>query len=715
MRAFKKLSPPSDDVEGDSFASQLLASMDVRDVFSTAFAAGMVGKDTTTALDAAKYIESHTTAAQQEQLLSFECSGDFMAQVCDLRLQTPRPTTVMVGTLVAVVSVSFFVAVALLVLVRGSTRTADAIVRVFEQDGHTDASGVSSSVLASNPTVARSRASTHAALWVTGGVGAAVTGVVTGLTAAFAEKMRINANSNARCGVLRESLSRSKHFSTANALCMQALWPGDLDRGFDTVRNGIVRTDAALHAQHLNVQAEWWYFAANTKTVDTGASVDVLLLFMRHTLVPRGFLLESDPRTLAGTSVYSVTGGVTFMGEQYAIEPIVLNGANPLFSTTDVPVSWMFGNAGFRSTAPASSKSIFPFDIDLTDTRNRFSLHMTLDNSRYPQDENLLLQGDRGFVPPCAPRVGIGMQYYSFPNVSTTCDLRLNGTKHTSSGVTWVDHQFGNNIKSDSRIPSAWPRWLDAIATAQEPSQPMDMASLGGWRWFALHMQERDGTWSHWTGEVRLMNSTARRESALFACDSGKGFFESTGSFVNFNDLSIRVYSTKANGRVPMDAGVPFPTQVTVSFTAGASSRTVELYAQARSADYLHATPNTFYEMPVSGTWSPIGSDLELPVYGFLEQQGTGAFQSQIGGVFKGAGVSLSQAQALWFRDKIPSEPSASITHSSGAAGGSSSSSSLSTRPRPAQPSSGPPSAPSRPSNSASSQSNQSGPPPSSV
>lgn len=671
IASLKKFSP------GDNgFVKDLLGSMHPRDIFATALALNLKVTESMAVQDVALVIEANTSAEEQSELLSFESSGNFLAQVCDLRLQTARPTTIIVGTIVALVAVSFFMVILIGVLGYRAARSrrdfrdvkrglVDAEMKMSKATDSEAEDKVMArpdllDLVAASPQFVHTAARTQAALWVTAGLGAVSTAVSTSLSAAFAEKMRINGNSNSRCGVLRQSLARapSNIISSMGALCMNSLWPGDLNRGFDTWSKGISGASVALHAQHINAESEWWYFAMNTKAFD-GTSVDMVFLVTRNTIVPRGFLQETDERTLAGTAIHAITGGVTIAGKQHAFTPLTLSGANPVVKVTDNPVSWMVGKSGFRSTALASSDSIFPFELTLADPTNGIQVSCVLDNSRYPQDENMLLQGDRGFVPPCTPRIGIGMQYYSFPNVETTCTVTRRGAQTLNCyGITWVDHQYGSAIRPDTRIPKAFPRWVDAIATDRDAKEPFAISTLGGWNWFALHMQEEDGSWSHWTGDIRLMNTTARTGSPLFSCDSGKGFFENTSTFVNFNGLTLHVESAEINGHLPMSAGVPFPTQVGVQLNVGSAVRTATIKVSADSGDYLHGTPCVFYEIPVVGTWTPLGGSTPRPVFGFFEQQGTGAYTSQMESVFKGAGLSREDVQRYWFSDALPREVS---------------------------------------------------------
>ena len=191
-----------------------------------------------------------------------------------------------------------------------------------------------------------------------------------------------------------------------------------------------------------------------------------------------------------------VTGGVTLGTKRISkLFPSVVQGMAPMVTHGTDPVQMTVGVQGFVSHSADPAKTIFPCTFTFKDGHSNVELDLTLSNDKYPHDENRLLQFNNGFVAAPLKGTGLGQLYYSYPNVVAEGSLTTVDAKTPVSGTAWIDHQGGGaGSPADYRLPGYWARVLAGAAGA--PPAKVTLSREGGtqWRWFAVHMDEADGT-----------------------------------------------------------------------------------------------------------------------------------------------------------------------------------------------------------------------------
>jgi predicted secreted hydrolase len=169
------------------------------------------------------------------------------------------------------------------------------------------------------------------------------------------------------------------------------------------------------HGPHFDARNEWWYFTGDVQTAEGERLGFEFTIFKRWIQRLHGFaylahLAVSTPRT----------------AEHYFQE---LRAQPPLSSIVEGQLALAFDNCSCAFLEPNG----FVFQAHAGPLAFDMALRSSEDVTAHGQD-GIILMGD-----------GLPSYYYSFTNLDTSGDIRVNGQKHTVvSGRTWMDHQWGS-------------------------------------------------------------------------------------------------------------------------------------------------------------------------------------------------------------------------------------------------------------------------------
>lgn len=173
----------------------------------------------------------------------------------------------------------------------------------------------------------------------------------------------------------------------------------------------------ADQAAHPHVHNEWWYVVGHLKSGRRTFGYE-LTIFKFTNIRPPGF---STPLSLYRTDVaLTDEQGKRFY---HHLTPYFPNSA----TVSDRSLSIHIGPTVLRGT------SLHDMHLQTRVASSSFNLHL---NSTRPP----LYVGGRGYLP-----FGKGFTYYySLTDIATTGTLRFKGSSYSVTGVSWMDHQWGN-------------------------------------------------------------------------------------------------------------------------------------------------------------------------------------------------------------------------------------------------------------------------------
>ncbi|EDR04536.1 uncharacterized protein LACBIDRAFT_304300 [Laccaria bicolor S238N-H82] len=214
----------------------------------------------------------------------------------------------------------------------------------------------------------------------------------------------------------------------------------------------------AEHRLHFDVPFEW-YFVTLSLNLECGGRVSAVFIIFRKAIGTHA----SSPKhtTDLDRQIFSTSLGITI---EMPGAPAV-HHAFPVIARAPIEGGVKYGNNPFHLTVGKNSFNgsvdVFPLRVHIDGPGDSLvgcpTIEIDLDCSA---TNPLFLQGVNGFVG--APG-GPTWYYYSWANQSTTGSVKIDGHHHVvTSGVTWMDHQWGG-----------WD-----VPTS--PTKP----GGGGWCWF---------------------------------------------------------------------------------------------------------------------------------------------------------------------------------------------------------------------------------------
>ncbi len=193
------------------------------------------------------------------------------------------------------------------------------------------------------------------------------------------------------------------------------------------------------HASHPDFKTEWWYYSGHLQTED-GQRFGCQLTFFR---------VGVDP-TLRGNS-----------RSRWAVRDLHLAH----FALSDLTHRrfhyWERRSRGALDSAGALTKKFKvwngPWEAGgdgtvhrLTASAEGYAINLTLTPTKPPA-----IHGTNG-VSQRATGLGHASHYYSLTKMATAGTLTVAGKRHTVTGSTWMDHEFGVNQLTESQIGWDW-------------------------------------------------------------------------------------------------------------------------------------------------------------------------------------------------------------------------------------------------------------------
>jgi predicted secreted hydrolase len=200
---------------------------------------------------------------------------------------------------------------------------------------------------------------------------------------------------------------------------------------------------------HPDFQTEWWYYTGNLDTPD-GRHFGYQFTIFRRAIQPPA---QATPRASdwATDQVYMAHFALTDVsGKRFQSYERLERGAAGLAGATASPSfrawldDWSVQQTGERAYHLVAAQSGMAVDLALDDLKGP------------------VLEGDRGYSRK-GPEPGNASYYFSQTRLETKGTVTVNGQSFTTSGLSWMDHEFSTS----------------SLTTG-----------IAGWDWFALQLSD---------------------------------------------------------------------------------------------------------------------------------------------------------------------------------------------------------------------------------
>ena len=181
------------------------------------------------------------------------------------------------------------------------------------------------------------------------------------------------------------------------------------------------------HFEHPDFRTEWWYYTGNLRSSD-GKRFGFELVFFRQGQrrgqIENRSAWRIDDAYLAHLALTDIDGKRFYPEER-------LNRAGPGVAGASFEKrrvwngNWSSQWSGDRQTLEATSEE--------------FRFHLKLEPAK-----PLVIHGSNGLSQK-AEGAGKASHYISFPRLTVTGDLELQGARHAVSGTAWMDHEWFTN------------------------------------------------------------------------------------------------------------------------------------------------------------------------------------------------------------------------------------------------------------------------------
>jgi predicted secreted hydrolase len=261
--------------------------------------------------------------------------------------------------------------------------------------------------------------------------------------------------------------------SAENVFSMSGLAGPQSSKGWDTVETGDFNFPVD-HGPHYGIRGEWWYLASNFWVTGLDKPISILFVIARNGVLPPYMLKNQDPK-----DVQVVTGilNVTLPDKQkHYKEQVFVDGKFVTMSHSPFYVNAGSPDISFRSD---TNGSIFPMTVTIK--INTSEIVLNLKTSTIP---DYFAQGING----CAPCVsGLGFRYYSWPNISATANILIDGNQYTSSnGSAWMDHQWESHMMPLGYLDNYYLRAVENVAQYIQNKPRIS----NPWNWFFFQLND---------------------------------------------------------------------------------------------------------------------------------------------------------------------------------------------------------------------------------
>ncbi len=221
--------------------------------------------------------------------------------------------------------------------------------------------------------------------------------------------------------------------------------------GFSEVHPGLELKFPRDHGAHPDYRQEWWYFTGNL-TTDQGRPFGFQLTFFRFGHLKMDEYVSSawshGQTWMAHFAVSDIDRRLFFAEQDYARGSLGLAGA-----IHDPFAVWVNG----WSVRDLKTRRQSGFGARLNASTDTMVIELDLDTGETP-----VLQGDEGYSIK-AFNGGAASLYYSYPSLTATGSIQLEGRQYKVNGKVWMDRE-----------------WSTSVLGKQQ----------SGWDWFALRLDD---------------------------------------------------------------------------------------------------------------------------------------------------------------------------------------------------------------------------------
>lgn len=188
------------------------------------------------------------------------------------------------------------------------------------------------------------------------------------------------------------------------------------------------------HGSHPRYKTEWWYFTGNL-TDERGNAFGFELTFFRFALAPGAGAAGSTWQTRdAWLGHFAVTdvAGETF----HANERISRDGVGLAGISMDPYAIWIED-----WSAVSASADVFP--LRLRAAADDVAIELELRATTEP------VANGEGGLDRKGPEPGNASYYYSLPQLAASGQVRIGETRHSVSGLAWMDREWSSNSLGD--------------------------------------------------------------------------------------------------------------------------------------------------------------------------------------------------------------------------------------------------------------------------
>ena len=263
-------------------------------------------------------------------------------------------------------------------------------------------------------------------------------------------------------GIAEKGLDNIQNYALPNFLAQ------DYFKGYSDMNTYQSLTFPKDHKAQLDFQFGWYFWSGNFLDENNNV-VDVVVVFFRRALYPPPIASELGLSDIENQLVQTV------VAVNYADKNLHVTGSDPIISGTSGKIVYeiepFLARIGENSAQSLQKDKMFPMKIVVNDPDKEFRIDLNLTESK-----PILLQGDEGKIPSI---FGLGMWYYSYPNIKTTGSVTYQGETRNLNGKIWMDHQWMSGI-----APTGYPKNIavQALATIISGFNGKAPQSFG-WDW----------------------------------------------------------------------------------------------------------------------------------------------------------------------------------------------------------------------------------------
>ncbi|MCY4218072.1 MAG: carotenoid 1,2-hydratase [Gammaproteobacteria bacterium] len=223
-------------------------------------------------------------------------------------------------------------------------------------------------------------------------------------------------------------------------------------RDYDYAQPDVVMQFPGDHGAHENFRQEWWYFTGNLKSQE-GREFGYQLTFFRFAHASRSEIQNAwntDQTWMAHLAVSDIQSNRFQFAQDMSRQSLGLAGVKIK------PFRVWLHNWHAAETEPLDSDRLA---LHLHAEGDGFSIDLFVKSQSAP-----VLQGMNGYSQKSHTGKSAS-HYYSYPDMETSGQIRIDGETFEVSGTTWMDRE-----------------WSSALLEANQI----------GWDWFALHLDTGD-------------------------------------------------------------------------------------------------------------------------------------------------------------------------------------------------------------------------------